>query len=625
MKNNKRNKLIAFLLVMVIFIATINIPVKATNTGKNVNLGTKGFINPNKPTAATDSWGKGQGSYIYFGTYPQSDSSGATKEPIRFRILNLNSDSNGDGTTEGIFILSDKALDKIKFNTTRNNNIFTSSNLKKWLNSEASYTGGHSGGFLNTAFSVSEQKVILSTSWNEDENAAYVENNKDPLIGSDLKGEKIFVLSAKEATNSNYGFFKTALSKSNKTQLYQATNYSLVGRKYSYTWLRSPVKNYSSLVGMNLAHSSYTNATFDNYYTDTLLGVVPAMNINKSSILFNTAKDYKKGNFAVVNNDKVSSDWNITLQDGSGFMAIRKPGEITEIKPGATVTVQIKSLPTNASCTYSQISAMLVDSNGNIACYGKISSNLSDTEIKVNIPTTLPTSNYKMYVFAEDVNSTNGNLTDYASNMVELKSTKLSANSVAIKNLTIPNANESFNPSALCNTTGVKNISSVVLKQNNSTVTGKLKYSTDYCIEITINALDNYAFNSSTTATVNGQNAKVKFISESSIIVQYPFTTANEPPTEPPTEAPTEAPTQAPTEPPTEAPTEVPTEVSTETPTVEPTTQAATKEPTTPATSNTPSSKDSDKNFSWLWILILLLAGGSAGAIGYKIKSKKSE
>ena len=412
------------------------------------------------------------------------------------------------------------------------------------------------------------------------------------------------------------------------------TNYSLVGRTYKYTWLRSPVKGYTYLVGMNLAHSNYTQATFDNFYVDSLLGVVPAMNINKSSISFNTAIDYKKGNFSVISNDKVSSDWNITLSDGTGFLAIRKPGEIGKITPGSTVTVQIKALPTNATCTYTQISGMLIDANGNVACYGKLSSNLLDSEIKVTIPSSLPNGEYKMYVFAEDVNSTTGNYVDFASNMVELKSTKIALNSVAVKNVTIPDANETFSPSVTCNTAGIKDCSAL-LKQGNNTVSGPLKYSTSYTIEITLNALDNYAFSTSTTATLNNQNATVKYISESKIMLTYTFTTQNEPPTEPPTQEPT-------TEPTTEAPTQEPTteeptteEPTTQEPTQEPTTQASTKEPTTQATTKEPTTqsptepttqaptKEANKsNLKWLWIVVLLVAGGVSGAIGYKIKSK---
>ena len=61
-------------------------PTKAASTTKNVNLNVNGLVNPGTPSAATDAWGKGIGSYIYFGTYPQSDKNGTTKYVPHFAL-----------------------------------------------------------------------------------------------------------------------------------------------------------------------------------------------------------------------------------------------------------------------------------------------------------------------------------------------------------------------------------------------------------------------------------------------------------------------------------------------------------------------------------------------------------
>lgn len=593
---------------------------------KNVNLGTTGLVNPGQPGAATDSWGKGQGSYVYYGNYPQSDSTGAKTEPIRWRVLDYNSDSNRDGVGDSVFLVSDIALDKVKYNTTRGaGNNWSTSNVKKWLNSESGgESTGKAGGFLNNAFNIAERQAIVPSYSDEDENGTYVENGRDPLVGSDLTGQKIFVLSAGEVTNSKYGFYKTALAKHNRTLIFKGSNYSKVGRSYTYTWLRSPVKTYSHLVGMNLYTSDYSIATVDNFYVDTLLGVIPAMKVNKAAVLFTSATGYKKDAFGPVGSDKVSSDWNMTIQAGTGFAACRKPGEITSIQPGTTVTVNVTAVPAlTGGNKYTQISAMLVDDNNSVCCYGKISDKVQTGEIKVVVPLSVAKGNYKMYVFAEDVNSTAGNLTDYASNMVEMKSTRIPVKNVAVTGADTPIAGNEYDAKATCSSTGVAKVADVTIKNNGNAVTGRLQYDTTYSVEITLDAKEGYAFDTGMSATINGKNAVIKTVTESRLVIACEYTTEGEPQSQSESVTQNETVAEVTTEASNEAESEE--EVSTEAESSITETESSGNVQAESSNQAAPVQGDDGDNsgggLMWLWILLAVLAAaGVAGAIYYKNK-----
>jgi len=66
---------------------------------------------------------------------------------------------------------------------------------------------------------------------------------------------------------------------------------------------------------------------------------------------------------------------------------------------------------------YTQVSAMLVDEDGDVICYGKIG-DAATGEKTFTIPADLEMGTYALRVFAEDVNGSN--LTDYAGNTVDI-------------------------------------------------------------------------------------------------------------------------------------------------------------------------------------------------------------
>ena len=222
-----------------------------------------------------DNW---SGNYIYFGNYPQSDTSGATKDPIRWRVLDTNnkawsgSKENdfkinaglGDGTGgrqnapvggNGILLYSDIALDAKQYYPTYNsgnekNELCWGGNgggsgkgctLWAWLNGygNGSVWGGASvpgAPFLTNAFSSAEQNVIMPTKvYSED-----LSSNRGLASSprTSLTEDKIFVPSYNEMLNTSYGFTNTC--GSSNTRSFDFSNYSNNLKEHTNSWLRSP-------------------------------------------------------------------------------------------------------------------------------------------------------------------------------------------------------------------------------------------------------------------------------------------------------------------------------------------------------------------------------------------------
>ena len=115
------------------------------------------------------------GDVITFGSYPQSDASGNTKEPIEWIVLDKK-----DGAK---LLLSKYIIDCKPYNNDYVNITWADCSLRTWLNGE----------FLNTAFDMDEYSKIQKTALTNDDNA---DNNTDG--GSDTD-DRVFCLSIEEA------------------------------------------------------------------------------------------------------------------------------------------------------------------------------------------------------------------------------------------------------------------------------------------------------------------------------------------------------------------------------------------------------------------------------------------
>lgn len=119
---------------------------------------------------------KTAGSTVTFGAYEQDNDTSNGKEPIEWRILNIQSD--------GVTLISEYALDCQPYNTTDENTTWESCSLRAWLNST----------FINEAFTAEEQAVIGDTNVRFGEEI----NTLSVIPPSGITKDKVFIISLSE-------------------------------------------------------------------------------------------------------------------------------------------------------------------------------------------------------------------------------------------------------------------------------------------------------------------------------------------------------------------------------------------------------------------------------------------
>ena len=121
-----------------------------------------------------------KGDTIKFGTFEQ-DYPIDGKDPIEWIVL--------DKTQNGLFVVSKYALDVLPWDK-RGGNSWGTSSLRAWLNDK----------FYEVAFNETEKKMIKETQ--------VVNTEKNPIYGTYYRDteEKIFLLSLKEVTKTEYGY-----------------------------------------------------------------------------------------------------------------------------------------------------------------------------------------------------------------------------------------------------------------------------------------------------------------------------------------------------------------------------------------------------------------------------------
>ena len=355
-------------------------------------------------------------SNIYFGNYWQSvkseDASDGNKEPVKWRVLA----NNG-----GLFVLSDKNLDCVEYNSTAETVSWEECSLRKWLNGE----------FPDKAFSKEEQGAVLeSLVVNED-------GAKGSEAGNDTR-DKFYILSIYEVIDPDLGFpadwkekggTRVALNTEYTRSRHAATD----GDGTGTWWLRTPGDAKNAANVFNAGNVFVRGSNVSNFD----LAVRPAMNIDSSKVLFASAAEGGKisGKPGADAMKKVASytgsDWKLTIKDEirpvfeaslSGSNTILKDGAV-KLKYSGAVTGENEF-----------VSAVIEDMEGNILYYGNIAGNTAAGEAAFYVPADLAPGNYRIKVFSEQCN---GDFkTDLAGNIVTLDIT-VSNYTTADRNLCI--------------------------------------------------------------------------------------------------------------------------------------------------------------------------------------------
>ena len=325
-----------------------------------------------------------QASSVYFGNYHQSSDGqgGYNIDPIKWRVL-----QNANGQ---LLLLADQNLDAKKYNTAYTSITWENCTLRTWLN------GTSNGQFLNDAFSVKEQAVIVDTVITNSDNPDY------GTSGGNNTTDKVFLLSVDEVKNTTYGF----TDNYSNTDTRVATNTAYVAALPSMSaagstdiwWLRSPGSSNETAAIVSYNGNVDTDGL---YVANSDVAVHPAINLNLSSVIFTSAAAGGKSSgtagadeLTPIADDYTGTAWKLTLlDDGStnaignshaGFTASRVG--TGNVQAGDAITVSYSGAKTGAN---EYVSAIIVSaSNENVPLYyGRIANNCaSGTGTDITIP-----------------------------------------------------------------------------------------------------------------------------------------------------------------------------------------------------------------------------------------------
>ena len=359
-------------------------------------------------------------SNIYFGNYWQSvkseDATDSNKEPVKWRVL---------ANVGNLFVVSDKNLDCVEYNSSAETVTWEECTLRKWLNSK----------FVDKAFTTQEQGAVLESLVVNEDGAKGSEAGPDTY-------DKVYLLSIYEVIDPELGF-PTDWKDKGGTRVALNTEYTKSKRAMTNTdmsgawWLRTPGDAKNAANVFNAGNVFVRGGNVNNF----IFAVRPAMNIDASKVLFTSPAEGGKIS-GVPGADAMKevgfytgSDWKLTIKDDTRpVFEASVSGSKTILKDGA-VKLKYKGASTGEN---EYISAIIEDTEGNILYYGNIAGNAADGadsgKAAINVPLDLTPGNYKLLVFSEQCN---GDFkTDLASNIVTLDIT-ISKYRTADRNLLI--------------------------------------------------------------------------------------------------------------------------------------------------------------------------------------------
>ncbi|WP_313127970.1 DUF6273 domain-containing protein [Anaerocolumna sp.] len=246
---------------------TVTADVSGTITVKEVSVTVSAFNAESLPIdnpvnaenfTEEDDW---QGSRVYFGVFEQDNKTSNGKEPILWRVLEVNEDS--------ALLLSEYGLICKNINETFDDFTWETCSLRNWLNTS----------FLDIAFTNLERRAIL------DNNIATPDSNYWGTKGGNDTIDKVFLPTMQDVMNPAYGFQKGM--KPSKTRMLKCTIYARKNGGYKNKtngntcwWLRSP-----ALHEKYAAYVFTTGAITATYFVGRRYDAIrPAIRVDLSAI-----------------------------------------------------------------------------------------------------------------------------------------------------------------------------------------------------------------------------------------------------------------------------------------------------------------------------------------------------
>ncbi len=354
-----------------------------------------------------------KGSLVYFGSYPQTDPTGAKKEPVLWWVL------KNDG--EKALLLSAYNLDAQQYSKKGEDVTWEKSDLRKWMNTT----------FLQKAFTTSEQNAITTTH-------VVTPNSYNGRPGGGDTDDKVFALSVQEAVSGGFfyeggKYFNNAdvdlKSCNTKYACAQSGGWLAYPPSADNWWLRTPgymEKRRAYVLGWSRYKDFYVDldgTTGD----DRMVAARPALNLDLSKVLFISAAEQAlpKGDTRnvdgignVMTMGEVSADyggnsWQVMLRNGSS-PNIQVSGNRT-MKEGYTDWVFTFSFSSRKS-----VHALLVNEANEVLYYQNIGSaqSLSTVTTKLLIPEGLKEGKYTLKLFRGTINTGTG--VNYASDFLDI-------------------------------------------------------------------------------------------------------------------------------------------------------------------------------------------------------------
>ncbi|MGI6109996.1 MAG: DUF6273 domain-containing protein [Eubacteriaceae bacterium] len=354
------------------------------------------------PTGSISGYTASGYHYVYYGEWNSA--------PIKWRVLD---DQTNTGET-GLFLLSEDLLGTGTFgdvyfdNTFPYSNAWQGSNAQGWCKDFAGESGASE--IVSDAFTDDELAAILATVKNDSDFTSSTNNVPFASATDILNGDKVFFLSAEEAENSDYGF----TDESSRTANYNGSA--------DLWWLRSPFAGNGNDRRAGIV--DYDGIVFD-YDVSEDWAARPAFNLNLNSVLFTSAAAGGKtsGTAGADALNPVSTtaptEWKLTLDDSANRASFTV--STTNVTALAGDSVNITYSGANSG-TNEYLSAMIVDSTGNVLYYGRmkniaVSADASGTQ-SITIPSGLAAGSYTLKIFSEQYNG--DEKTDYASAMKDV-------------------------------------------------------------------------------------------------------------------------------------------------------------------------------------------------------------
>ncbi len=192
------------------------------------------------------------GDIVYFGTYEQDNKTSNGKENIEWLVLAKEKNR--------VLVISDKALDYQKYNSSETSVTWETCTLRKWLNND----------FINAAFSDDEKAMIPTVTVSADKNP---EHDTDP--GNATK-DRVFLLSFVEAEKyftSDEARMCVPTEYAIPNGAWTSDSYTKGGKATCWWWLRSPGDGQTHAAGVKNSGDISESGGYVNYY----FAVRPAM------------------------------------------------------------------------------------------------------------------------------------------------------------------------------------------------------------------------------------------------------------------------------------------------------------------------------------------------------------